>query len=253
MNQLTRACVLASAGLIAAASAATAEEGGNLLPGEFSGNVAFYSDYSFRGVSQTSENMALQGGIDWSHDTGIYLGLWASNVDFSDADIEQDVYGGSSGSIDEVSSEIGAVFLYYPQEEELNYWEFPLNLGYDFDMFSVSAGVLFSPEYFGILDEGVVVSGGVEVPLPLDLAGLELALDAGLGYSHAEAGTVSGEKVYLAGGTDEDYVDWQVGLTIGFPSGIGIDLRGVGTDAGGDNELGDIADPRFVAGLSYSF
>ena len=243
MIKLSRTFILASVGLLALTSMAAAqEEEGDWLPGELSGNVAFYSDYSFRGVSQTGENLALQGGIDWAHDSGVYLGLWASNVDFADADIEQDVYGGYAGSVDAFSYDLGVVFFYYPQEEELNYWEFPLNLGYDFDVASISFGVLFSPEYFGLLDEGVVVSGGLAVPIPLELPGIELGFDANIGYSNANG---------LVSASDDDYVDWSVGLTVGLPKGLGVDLRGVGTDE--DDIAGFESSARFVAGLTYSF
>ena len=55
-----------------------------------SANVTFTTDYVFRGISQTDEKFAVQGGFDWSSEpTGIYAGAWASNVDFnSDTSVE---------------------------------------------------------------------------------------------------------------------------------------------------------------------
>ena len=46
----------------------------------FSGNVGMYSDYIFRGYTQTKHQPALQGGFDMEHSSGLYLGTWASNV-----------------------------------------------------------------------------------------------------------------------------------------------------------------------------
>lgn len=46
----------------------------------FSGNVGLVSDYIFRGISQTSHNAAIQGGFDYSHASGLYAGVWGSNV-----------------------------------------------------------------------------------------------------------------------------------------------------------------------------
>ncbi len=43
-------------------------------------NLGMYSDYIFRGVS-FSNGPALQGGIDWAHSSGFYLGTWFSNLD----------------------------------------------------------------------------------------------------------------------------------------------------------------------------
>jgi hypothetical protein len=49
---------------------------------EISGNVALVSDYRFRGISQTDEDAAIQGGFDASFEPGFYVGTWASSVDF---------------------------------------------------------------------------------------------------------------------------------------------------------------------------
>lgn len=69
------------------------EESSNL-----SWNLALTSDYVFRGITQTDFDPALQGGLDYSFgDTGLYVGAWASNVDFADSDgpdVELDYYIG---------------------------------------------------------------------------------------------------------------------------------------------------------------
>jgi len=62
-------------------------------PHEFSANVALSTDYMYRGGSQTNEQPAISGGFDYAHSSGVYAGLWASNVDFGDsANIEFDFY-----------------------------------------------------------------------------------------------------------------------------------------------------------------
>ncbi len=48
----------------------------------FSAYVTLTTDYVFRGISQTNEGPAVQGGFDFHHDIGIFLGIWASNVEF---------------------------------------------------------------------------------------------------------------------------------------------------------------------------
>jgi uncharacterized protein (TIGR02001 family) len=47
---------------------------------DISGNVGMTSDYVFRGISQTDNQMAIQGGLDYEHPSGLYVGTWASNV-----------------------------------------------------------------------------------------------------------------------------------------------------------------------------
>ena len=69
-----------------------------------SGNVGIYSDYIFRGYTQTENKPALQGGFDVSHSSGLYAGVWASNVDWTvqggsmrDNSVEIDLYAGFAG------------------------------------------------------------------------------------------------------------------------------------------------------------
>ncbi len=90
---------------------------------EFSitGNVGVFSDYRFRGISQTNKKPAIQGGIDFAHKSGIYLGNWNSNVDselFSGANIEMDFYGGWKGSFGDFGVDVGALYYYYPGSGE---------------------------------------------------------------------------------------------------------------------------------------
>ena len=89
-------------------SAAPAEEEPALgIPGDLSANVAIATDYYFRGLSQTDHGPAVQGGFDWSMGLtdmiGVYVGTWASNVNYNVATaggsvdggvLELDVYGG---------------------------------------------------------------------------------------------------------------------------------------------------------------
>lgn len=81
LKQLTLA--LSAAGAVACSTFAAAETVASPL-GNFdvSMNVALTSDYIFRGISQTQGDPAIQGGLDVAHESGLYIGTWASNVDF---------------------------------------------------------------------------------------------------------------------------------------------------------------------------
>lgn len=57
-------------------------------------NIGVVSDYVWRGVSQTDNHAAVQGGVDAKHESGLYAGAWASTVDFDDVDVELDLYAG---------------------------------------------------------------------------------------------------------------------------------------------------------------
>ena len=85
-------------------------------------NVGLYSQYVFRGLTQTNEKPALQGGFDVSHASGLYAGIWASNISWiSDATpaasaiLEADIYGGYKYAItDWLGSDVGFLHYAYP-------------------------------------------------------------------------------------------------------------------------------------------
>ncbi|WP_418317575.1 TorF family putative porin [Piscinibacter sakaiensis] len=82
-----------------------------------SGNLGLFSDYRFRGISQTDRKPALQGGFDLSHASGLYLGNWNSNIDsafYNGSNLEMDVYGGYRREFGGVGFDVGAIYYYYP-------------------------------------------------------------------------------------------------------------------------------------------
>lgn len=88
-------------------------------PHTFTGNVAVVSDYRFRGVSQTYKLPALQGGFDYSHSSGFYVGNWNSSVSGNSfnngAALEMDFYGGWKTEFSNgIGLDIGGLYYYYP-------------------------------------------------------------------------------------------------------------------------------------------
>jgi uncharacterized protein (TIGR02001 family) len=87
-------------------------------PHTFTGNLGLFSEYRFRGISQTFKKPAIQGGIDYSHSSGIYLGNWNSNVNegagFPAGNIEMDFYGGWKNTWGDWGLDVGAIYYYYP-------------------------------------------------------------------------------------------------------------------------------------------
>jgi uncharacterized protein (TIGR02001 family) len=72
------------AGAVAAAfsvpSIAFAQLAASSSPHTFTGNVGLFSDYIFRGLTQTNRRPAIQGGFDYAHASGFYVGVWGSNI-----------------------------------------------------------------------------------------------------------------------------------------------------------------------------
>ena len=86
-------------------------------PAPVTANVGVVSDYRFRGLSQTMERPALQGGFDYAHASGFYVGNWNSNVSsavYPNANLEMDFYGGYKPSFGDISPDIGFIYYYYP-------------------------------------------------------------------------------------------------------------------------------------------
>ena len=113
--------------VIATAVAAVLTSG--VASAEFSGNAAIASNYIWRGVSQTENQAAGQGGIDWSFGPGFYAGTWVSNVDFTGVGgqkgYEMDVYAGWGGETSGggFGYDLGVITYQYPMEPEINFTE----------------------------------------------------------------------------------------------------------------------------------
>lgn len=106
------------AALPAVPSLAHAEEAPAASP--LTGNFTLVSDYRFRGISQTKKAPAIQGGIDYVHASGFYLGTWASSVNSGSmyaggAGLELDLYGGYRGEVAPgLGYDVGYLYYYYP-------------------------------------------------------------------------------------------------------------------------------------------
>ncbi|MHB1233190.1 MAG: TorF family putative porin [Burkholderiales bacterium] len=100
-------------------------------PYTLTANVGLYSQYVFRGLTQTNEDPAVQGGFDFTHSSGFYLGTWASNISWlkenattaanatagsynTGGSIEMDFYGGYRGSVGDFGYDVGLLQYYYP-------------------------------------------------------------------------------------------------------------------------------------------
>ena len=93
-------------------------------PYTFTSNVGFTSDYVFNGISQNYRTPALQGGFDFVHTNGLYLGTWSSNVSgnqYTNASMEWDIYGGYNGAVSEdLTYSAGLIQVMYPGGKAFN-------------------------------------------------------------------------------------------------------------------------------------
>ena len=216
---------------------------------EFSANVALTSDYVFRGFSQTEEGPAIQGGFDMSYKM-LYVGVWASNLDFGSdnngndvANIEIDVYAGIKHKFGAVEADLGVIYYAYPGAEdagaELDYVEIKFGLSGDLnDRVSLSGTLYYSPEYTGETGETLTYEGGVSV-----------ALGTYGRFSPTFSATYGYVDFLDTAFSADSYAYWNAGVEIGFLEKFALDLRYWDTDE--DNV--DNADERFVATVSSSW
>ncbi|MFM2110290.1 MAG: hypothetical protein EB021_04740 [Gammaproteobacteria bacterium] len=178
--------VLAVVALGAAASVAQAE---------VSSTITLTSDYDFRGLTQTARDPALQASLDWANDSGMYVGAWASNVDFgkgTDADVEVDLYAGFRGSFnDDLSFDVGAIqYAYQPNGDKVDFAEAYGSLTYK----AVTAKYSYAWDYGNTGSAASYFELNSAVPLPNDFS---LTLHGG--YSSGEYWT-------------ENYLDYSIGV-----------------------------------------
>ena len=197
--QLKAIVTLAAATLVMSAPVAQA--------GKYTGNVTLATDYIFRGVSQTQERSAIQGGFDAAFDNGIYAGVWASNVNFgTDASAEVDFYGGSTAQLgcSSCSYKIGFIYCGYDGDPQLDYVEAVLA----FTWGGLTAGLNWSPEYIG---DGTTEALGDEVKLYYPYLNYTHTLPYDLTLSLHAAMNLMSEKGVFEPGEDE-YTEWSIGL-----------------------------------------
>jgi uncharacterized protein (TIGR02001 family) len=149
---------------------------------EISANIGATSNYVFRGVTQTDNGAAIQGGIDYSHESGFYAGTWASNVDFGGGGEEEvDFYAGFAGEMDAFGYDVGAIYYAYPSSDDADFVE------------------LYASASFGPVTAGLAYTVSSDVD---DTAANETFIEGDLYY-------------YLSAGTDLSD-GWSVGGTIGY-------------------------------------
>jgi uncharacterized protein (TIGR02001 family) len=248
MKMKTLLTTIMATGLAAGASLASAD--GHEMGGwSTSANAALTSDYKFRGISQSDEDPAIQGGFDLAHESGFYIGTWASSVDFGGngfGSIELDVYAGFGGDIGDTdfSYDVGVLYYAYPGDDlegpgpgEGDYLEFYGSVAWK----DLTVGVAYSDDYYLESDEFFYVYADYSFALPADIS-----LDLHVGYNSLEE-----DGGFLS--SDEDgYTDFSVGLTKSFMA-VDFTLAYVGTDLDDDDYFDtDLADPVAVFTISKS-
>lgn len=217
-----------------------------LFPGftaaEITASISLTTDYVYRGYSKTEQHPTVQGGVEYVHDSGPFIGLWGSGVDFGDdrhfddtANFELSPYLGLGRTLG--TNWYGDLtftrYLYdgdvYGQDYDYN--ELYFSLHYQ-DWISVA--IAYSNDAYATDETG----------LAYELHGRYGILDglvasAGVGYNDAEDAL------------GEDYAYWNVGMGMSIGN-LTLDVRYHGTETDRGTILGALTDSGLVLTLSVT-
>ncbi len=214
-------------------------------------NIGATSDYVFRGITQNSEDPAVQGGVDATCGM-FYAGIWGSNVNFysdndqpGDASLEVDLYAGIKPTWGPLTFDLGVIYYWYPGANdgskyspagEVDYVELKGGVSGTWNNFTLGGVLFWSPDYTGETGNTFTIEGSA-------------------GYTFRAIGPVTPSVSALIGTTqftdsdytDNDYVYWNAGLTLAVDK-FSFDFRYWDTDSNGNDFCGDkgACDERFV-------
>lgn len=234
MHKLTHFAALA--GLAGISAAAFGDE----VPASLhsvTANVGVVSNYIYRGLTQTWDKPALQGGVDYAHANGVYAGLWASNVTdklYAGGGTELDYYFGYNGKInDDWGWTAGFFGWYYPGANfhkfnpsvavygDQDYNNQELNVGVSYKWFSAKISSSLT-NYFGANTKSGYTSGSkgttyldlnLNVPLPEETFGKDVVLGLHYGYTDYKTNLAAATNGGAPAGSSPDYSDYKISLS----------------------------------------
>ncbi len=209
----------------------------SMAQAELTANIGVTSNYLWRGVTQTGDDAAVSGGIDWAHESGFYLGTWASNIDWGNGSgAEVDFYGGFANEIGDFGYDIGLIYYYYPTSgfEDSDFVELSLSGSWKF----LEAGIAYTVN--GQADDDAPFSDG------------DLYYHIGASFDVAETWSVAGTYGYYdfdvpnSGDVDYGHIQLDVTKSAGDWGDFTFTVSKADEESGSD-------DVKFVASWAKSF
>jgi len=250
-------------------------------PGPVTANVTLASQYRFRGISQTNSLPAIQGGFDYAHESGFYIGNWNSSISWINdgytgvnpgvsAPVEMDFYAGYKKEVtDGLTLDIGLLQYYYPTKnlpttssysgptatgysgrsavgKSPNTTEAYIGATYGFASFKYSYAL---SNLFGIDDSKG--SQYFDLSLNYDTGWEGVTLNGHAGYQYVPNTTSFALEPKFS------YTDWKLGLTKDFGNGLSGAVAYIGTNASGyayyNPSLNSTAKGTAVVSLTKTF
>jgi uncharacterized protein (TIGR02001 family) len=243
------AIALAASGLFAtAAFAQTAPAPAAPEVSPVTANVTITNDYRYRGISQTNYQPAIQGGFDYAHESGFYIGNWNSTINWVSnttnngvkAPIEMDFYGGFKKELiaEGFASDFGVLQYYYPQTGG-NYNAMMLNpnttelyAAQNFTFGPVTGFVKVNyalTNIFGVPNSSGSVYPDLTANYDTGIWGISLNGHIGYQYVAGQPNTPSGWGAPTP--NNLSYTDFKIGATKDFGGGLSLSAAYVSTNA----------------------
>ncbi|MBB5697268.1 TorF family putative porin [Sphingomonas yantingensis] len=253
-------------------------------PVTISGSATIASDYRFRGVSQSDQEMAIQGGITIAHDSGVYVGTWGSNLagwgTFGGANMELDLIAGYKAKLaDNATLDVGLTWYLYPGgADKTDFAEPYVKLTGTAGPATLTAGVAYAPKQQaigrwyrtgadaaagvytspGAKDDNLYVSGDGAFAI----LGTPITAKAHVGHGWGQNGLGPNATAVTPTGS---YWDWSLGADVTYRN-LTLNLSWVDTDISdrdaaylrpsfskGQDGTGNIAGSTLVASLTAAF
>jgi uncharacterized protein (TIGR02001 family) len=244
MNTLQKTAIAAGiSGLFAPAAFAQATPTVEVSP--ISANVTITNDYRYRGITQSNYMPAIQGGFDYAHESGFYIGNWNSTISWigdqnppTTAPLEMDFYGGFKKELiaPGFASDFGVLQYYYPTKgftstfmQNPNSTE--LYIAQNFKFGPISGFVKLSYAITTLF--GIPNSAGSMYPdltMNYDTGFWGLTANGHIGYQYI-AGQLSTTSAYGTTPQNFSYTDWKLGMTKDFGGGLSAQVSYINTNA----------------------
>ena len=187
-------------------------------PVTVTGGVTVVSDYRFRGVSFTDEDFAVQPTITLTHESGVYVGVWGSNLDDTPVfgEVEVDLYAGYATEVAPGTTlDVGVIYYWYPDGTgNSDYFEPYASIKTTIGPVSAKFGVAYAWDQSALgSDDNIYLYTDLTYGIP----NTPVTLVGHLGYS---------DGALAFGGS---YWDWALGADVSFaPFTLGV--RYIDTD-----------------------
>lgn len=244
---MSKKLVAVAAALVA--SGALAQSGAPQPDYTLSFHAGAVTDYRYRGISQSARRPALQGGVDFAHSSGFYLGTWASTIRWirdagGDSNVEIDLYGGYKATVGAFGVDVGALRYWYPNSS-FGFAPHP-------NTTEVYAAGTWGPatlkyshavtNLFGFADSDG--SGYLDLGATFETGFWGLAVTPHVGYQRVKNNSAF------------SYTDWSVALGKDFGNGLSASLAYVDTDTDmyvSPRNGRDLGQAGVVLGVKYAF